>query len=173
MLLNVPPPRHIVSAYSGPRGFCWLEPGLLGGTQQPGLCASATADIEALRRVGTDCLVTLTEAPLPCAAELAASGIQNLHFPIPDRGAPDSQAAYALCETLSGHLGDGKVVVLHCRAGKGRTGTMLAALLIYGGMDADAAIDAVRLRHRAWIESDTQIAFLSRFGTACRSPLGS
>ena len=68
-------------------------------------------------------------------------GIAFTSFPIPDRGVPeDRSAAIALAE----ELGKGRQsVVVHCRAGIGRSSTIAAAVLILLGQDPDAALDRI------------------------------
>lgn len=46
-----------------------------------------------------------------------------------------------------------KPVLVHCGEGKGRTGTVLAAYLVYHGMSADDAINHVRLKRPNSIEN--------------------
>lgn len=50
--------------------------------------------------------------------------------------------------------------MVHCMAGRGRSGTFAAACLIYKGVKADAAIPKVRLYRPGAIESNSQIQFL-------------
>lgn len=70
------------------------------------------------------------------------------------------------------YLARSEVCVFHCKAGKGRTGTMLAAQLIYYEMSADEAILMTRGRNPQWIESDVQIAFLQAFEKGLRQIRG-
>jgi len=155
--------REVVSEYYGPRGFHWLEPGLLGGCAQPGVVGDPGADLAALERVGTRVLVTLTEEWEPDAHLMRNYGIVSLYFPIPDREAADTASTEDLCEKVDGYLRDGEAVVFHCRAGKGRTGTLLASQLIWAGMSAPEAVELVRSKNRNWIESSAQMEFLTRF----------
>jgi atypical dual specificity phosphatase len=53
--------------------------------------------------------------------------------------------------------------VLHCRAGLGRTGTLLACALVRGGLDAGRAIRAVRQANPRYIQTEGQLQFVSEF----------
>jgi atypical dual specificity phosphatase len=71
-------------------------------------------------------------------------------------------------------LAEGKKVLVHCYAGRGRTGTMLAAFLIHRGASSDAAIREIRERAgkaygtiRGVIEPE-QEEFLHRFARSTR-----
>ena len=155
-------PAHYVRGSVGPRGFRWLVPGVLGGSPQPGLLRDFAFDSAALRRVGTDHLITLTEVELPGAEALDPSiGLE--HFPMPDMGAPTCERAAWMCGQVDARLARGEAVVFHCKAGHGRTGTMLAAHLVWRGLSAEVAISEARRIERTWIQSDTQIDFLHRF----------
>ena len=149
-----------VSEYYGPSGFHWLIPGKLGGAPRPGLFRDLTADIEALARVGTRLLFTLTEEWVPDPTDFVAHGIDNHFVPIPDRAAPTAEQALGMCEIAEQYMARGEGVVYHCRAGKGRTGTMLAAQLIHAGIKAGDAITFVKHVNPKWIESDEQMVFL-------------
>jgi len=159
--------EKIVSAYFGPRGFHWLAPGLLGGAARPGIIAEFDADMEALARVGTKLLVTLTEEWVPDAARIAEFGIDSLYLPIPDQFPPGLEEAARLCAVVDERLEKGEAVVYHCRAGKGRTGTLLAAQLIWRGADAEEALAETRRMNKQWIESQAQEDWLPAFFSHC------
>lgn len=119
--------------------------------------------MDALRRVNTRLLVNLTEECDPSRHLVEAAGLESYHHRIPDMGAPSLLDAMNTCRLVDQYLSDGKVCVYHCHAGKGRTGTMLAAQIIYYGIDADAAIATARERNAKWIESQQQFDFLYLF----------
>ena len=150
------------SARRGPIGFHWMRPGRLAGTPMPGAMRSIEDDLAALERVGVSVLVTLTMQSL-AQKELQAFDIGHLHVPIVDMGVPTMEDAAECCRKVSERLDDDEVVAFHCRAGIGRTGTMLAIYEIWEGMSADDAFEAARSVHRRWIQSQRQRIFLSEF----------
>lgn len=155
-------PEGYVRASVGPNGFQWLVPGVLGGAPQPGLLRDLGFDIDALRRVGADHLVTLTEDPLR-DLDVFTEHFTVEHFPVVDMRAPTCALAAELCASLDARIARGERVVLHCKAGHGRTGTMLAAHLVWRGLTGAVAVAEARRVERHWIQSDLQIDFLHRF----------
>ncbi len=150
---------------AGPRGFRWARPGALGGTPRPGVVDEVEYDLDALRRVGVTILVTLEMERFPEAA-LEPFGLRGLFFPFKDMSAPTVEAALAHCRQIEGLLAAGEVIALHCRAGLGRTGTMIVAQLIYEGQSALEALELGRRIEPRWVQSTEQVEFLERFARA-------
>ncbi len=146
----------------GPRGFLWLKKGLLAGTPRPGIVQDIEYDLEALQRVGVTTLVSLTTQPVDRDL-LAQHGIRGLWMPIKDMHAPSVEEAEQMCRQVAGLMADGQVVAYHCRAGLGRTGTMLASHLIMEGQSAVQALESVRRVEHRWVQSGEQVRFLERF----------
>ncbi|MCF6273864.1 MAG: hypothetical protein L3J37_11885 [Rhodobacteraceae bacterium] len=155
--------RDFVSPYRGPSGFHWLVNGLLGGVRRPGVLTKTKYDLEALRRVNVSLLITLNEVWSPPVEEMAALGLDSYVHKITDLQAPTFEQALATCRHVDSYLAKDKVCVYHCRAGVGRTGTMLTAQLMYYGLSADQAIRAAREKNPRWIETDVQMEFLYEF----------
>lgn len=154
--------KNASSAFLGPRGFMWLKKGQLAGTPMPSVVQPIEHDLEALERVGVDTLVSLTSKPLPEDA-LEGHAIECLWMPISDMEAPRIGNAFSMCERIADLLEQGRVVAYRCRAGLGRTGTMLACQLIWEGAGALEALEAVRAVEPRWVQSETQVAFLEKF----------
>ena len=143
----------------------------LGGMQYPGLLRDVEDDLLGLRHLGVTRLVSLTEQSFSNET-LQPFGIEGLHFPVVDMDVPSCVDALTLCATVVGWLDAKERVVLHCKAGLGRTGTMLACVLIFRGESAVRAIHRVRLVNPLYIQSARQLEFLSEFEPYCRSGAG-
>lgn len=121
----------------------------------PGMGGALTNELEAAHRQGIRGVVSLTEDPLPRAA-LQEAGLRYLHLPVVDFSAPALEQMDEFCRFVDEVRADGGAVLVHCRAGMGRTGTMLAAYLIREGAAAEDAIREVRRRRPGSIETGPQ-----------------
>lgn len=143
------------------KGFFWLQPGLLGGVPKPDEAA-----LRAISKLRVKLLVSLTQEWQPDGALIKRYGMASLYAPIPDFQPPSLAQATQICRAVSAYTARGEAAVFHCRAGRGRTGTLLAAMLIWAGQSADGAIAATRAQNEHWIETQGQLDFLAKFAEA-------
>lgn len=157
--------QDAVPASRGPSGFSWLVPGRLAGTPWPGVVHDMDADLKALRRCGVTMLITLTEKDFPQDA-LARNGLKNFHLPVYDHESPTVAQIQMLLARMSAGLRRGEVLAVHCLAGLGRTGTVLAAWLVREGLTAEEALRRVRLIDAQYVQSQAQEALLYEYENA-------
>lgn len=87
------------------------------------------------------------------------AGIAYLRLPIPDASIPDRdwEQQWALCSPhLRKHLGAGERIIVHCKGGLGRTGLVVARLLIEFGTPPEEAVAMVRAARPGAIETAGQ-----------------
>ena len=155
--------RVIVSESRGPNGFRWVVPGMLAGTPQPGVVAPIDHDLILLDRVGITHLITLTETDMDQDA-LQRHHLKNTHLPIFDRKAPSTSQMHMLLVRMQRLMDAGEVLAVHCKAGLGRTGLVLAAWMVRdGGLSAEASIERLRKVNPGFIQSDEQLDFLHAY----------
>ena len=132
------------------------------------------ADLDTIAAFGARRLVTLMQPdelvyigidPNRLEREARARGIEWLHLPIRNLSVPgkDWEATWLTAgEQLRGALTGGGRFAMHCYAGRGRTGTVAARLLIEGGMRPDEAIATVRKVRPGSIETFEQERYVLR-----------
>jgi atypical dual specificity phosphatase len=116
-------PPEVANEY--PR-FRWLVPRTIAGAPHPDLNDGLTAVAPFLHAQGIGAIVTLYDKPL--SPEPGTLGFQYLFVATPDfRPPPDLTHILSFIAEQSEQ---GRGVLVHCFAGIGRTGTVLAAWLL-------------------------------------------
>jgi len=123
-------------------------------------------DIRAISDWGATTLVTLIEGHeiealkvRELEAECQRHGIDWLHLPIPDVSTPtdEFEAEWLMVgEGIRSRLRNGFNMVVHCKGGLGRAGTIAARLLVELGADPEDAIQRVREARPGAIETVEQ-----------------
>jgi atypical dual specificity phosphatase len=145
-----------------PRNFTFVIEGVLAGMERPGTSASLREDLEFLKGQGIGAIVSLTCTPLDekLVREL---GFRCLHLPVVDLTPPDVGQVEAFLAFQRSCEAERVAVVVHCGAGQGRTGTVLACALVQRGVGAEEAIARVRRLRPCSIETPEQEAFVRAF----------
>jgi atypical dual specificity phosphatase len=146
------------------RGFSWVDENLLAGMALPGGYQGQTSASELgwLLDQGVVHLVSLTETN-PDPVIVTGAGLQHTRIPIPDFHPPTPEQIDTFIALVDAALAAGEPVGVHCHAGLGRTGTMLATWFVYQGMTAQDAIDHVRALRPHSIETATQEAAIETY----------
>ena len=164
-------------------------PGRLGMTFAPGMKTRGMrgrwdrdlkADLRVLRHeYGADVLVSVLEEHEYHGYEIPelfgqdlVEGIEVLRFAIEDMNVPKEAEAReyeGLIRSIVVRMREGKNVIVHCRGGLGRTGTVAACVLVaLGDHSADEAIDAVRAARKGTVQTRDQEEFVRRFEQTTR-----
>lgn len=141
-----------------PFGFSWIEKPSLAAMARP----SGPEDLAWLRAQGIEVLVSLTE-DRPRRDWTEDSGLLVFHEPLEDMEAPSQEQLDRVVSAIKRALDQKMGVAVHCGAGLGRTGVVVAAYLVTRGMTAANAIARVRRLRPGSIETDEQAAAVEEF----------
>ncbi len=134
------------------------------------LTETLVPELDALVEGGATVLLTLvTDRELEVAGlahfadAVRAAGLRHLRLPIVDMGVPEPEPLAELVAELVEALDAGEHVVVHCLAGKGRSGTVAGCVLVARGHAPDAAVRRVRQARPGALETPAQVAVVHGF----------
>lgn len=144
------------------RNFDWFIEDGIAVMGRPGGLNELEDDLLFLRRTGIERIVSLTMEPLD-AYQVERFSMEVVHLPVPDGGAPTLEQIEEFNALVTRWLRSGKKVVVHCGAGYGRSGTMLACYLVGTGCTSEQAIRRVRRFRPQSIETAEQEACIAGY----------
>ncbi len=154
-----------------PKDFLWwVIPGVLAGMSMPyvhlerrmaggGALTDFDDELPNLHSAGVRAIVSLLNIPGD-ASVYESAGFSFLCLPVPNGRAPTTEQADKFVDFAKEQVRFRRPVAVHCEAGLGRTGTMLATYLISQGETAAAAVKHVRRAEVCAIETSHQMHFL-------------
>jgi atypical dual specificity phosphatase len=148
-----------------PTNFSWVIDGKLAGCGLP-----VTEDeFEWLVDQGIRSIVTVREVGLP-SDWIDGVDIDYLHLTVEDFGAPTIEELDQAIGFIDQQISSGRPVVVHCAAGKGRTGAVLAAYLVKRqNLTAERAIEKLRSMRPGSVQSVSQETLVSMYEKYLRS----
>jgi len=157
----------------------WVIPGVLAGMPMPfihldrrmnfgGALTAYEDDLPVLYSAGVRAVVSLLNIPND-ATVYQSAGFSFLCLPVPDGGAPTLEQATEFVRFVREQREAHRPVAVHCEAGLGRTGTMLAVFQISEGESAAAAIRRVREVEKVAVETRQQVQFLEQYELLTRT----
>jgi atypical dual specificity phosphatase len=133
-----------------PTNFSWLIEEKLAGSGMP----TSFDEFNWIQNQGVKSIVTMTENALP---DDWIKNITYLHVPTPDLTAPNMDEIDLAVEFIDEQIKNNQAVMVHCAAGMGRAGTILACYFIkYKKLSAIQAIKKIRDERPGSIQSEGQ-----------------
>jgi len=135
--------------------FSWVEKNKIAASDFP----YAEEHFKFLKSVGIRAIVTLTEKDIDNSL-IKNYRFRHLHLPIEDFGVPSISQVKSFLKWLKLMEVWDQPVLIHCRTGIGRTGTMLSVYYIWKGFSAEESIRIVREKRGSGIETLSQESFI-------------
>jgi atypical dual specificity phosphatase len=134
-----------------PHGFSWIEKPLLAAMARP----QSSEELQWLRQQGIEILISLTEDPPP-RHWINEAGLMLVHVPVVDMEPPTQEQLDSTLAAIGRAHERQMGVGIHCGAGLGRTGVVLACYFVTKDFTAKNAIARVRRLRPGSIETPEQ-----------------
>ena len=108
-----------------PTNFSWVIEKKLAGSGMP----VNLPQLLWVEKIGIRSVITIRESPLPTSwLANTSQQLEYLHLKVEDFCAPSLEILESTIRYIGQHINEEKPVLVHCAAGKGRTGTILASI---------------------------------------------
>ena len=130
----------------------WIVPDVLAAMGRPYDLRKA---VELFKDIGIGVVVSLTETALNTDI-LAEFDIEYHHIPVDDFRAPDAAQVDRFVSIVAAAREAGRKTLVHCFAGRGRSGVMAACYLVSLGRTPEEALAEVRSLRPGAVETEEQ-----------------
>ena len=139
-----------------PTGFAWVEKDKVAASGFP----ASRGQIEWVIDRRVNCILTLTPERLP-REWVDGLPVEVEHLPMEDHRVPSVETLEKGASFVRDRIREGKSVLVHCLAGKGRTGCVLAAYLIKDRrVEAGEALRILRKVKPGFVEREQEESIL-------------
>ena len=146
-----------------PDNFSWLIENKLAGSAIP----TSSDEVQWVIDQGVKSIVTIREEPL---SDNWIKNVNYLHIRSNDMGVPEFNDLIHAIDFIHRRITNNEPVLVHCLAGLGRTGTLLACYLIkHQKMSADEAPQKIREERPGSIQSYPQEEIIFQFAKSLQS----
>jgi atypical dual specificity phosphatase len=145
-----------------PTNFSWVIEKKLAGSGIP----INLPQLLWVAKNGIRSVITVRESPLPNSwLDNTSQKLEYLHLKVDDFCAPTLENLESTVQYIDQQISEEKPVLVHCAAGKGRTGTILAAYLMKQDPNLSSleAIKKIRVLRPGSVQSEEQISALESF----------
>jgi atypical dual specificity phosphatase len=156
--------RKVHGSVTGrPDKFSWIIENKLAGSGIP----TSINEVQWVIEQGVKSIVTVKEEPLD---DDWVKDVNYLHVYSNDMSVPEFDDLVSSIDFIHRRITNNEPVMVHCLAGLGRTGTLLACYLVkYQKMAADDAIQKVRAERPGSIQSYPQEEIIFQFEKSLQS----